>query len=342
MKVLFAILFVCVSALSVAQTVEFDEIAFNVITSDFAQNLKAAGFEQDGDYMYGSIEPYGECSIDFSKPNVAFIVLPECNNWQELFNTYTELKNKFSLKYMQSSVDESFTSDKQPQTDDDKFWETKFGRCHYQTMYSTQNNYITVYINGNADFSCSVAILLMDNAVLEEVYDKMEHLEFMGIPIDGPLETFVEKLESKGLKRGTDLETAFLMEGNFAGYSDCSIYIYSSGRDDYVYMVAASIIGTTWNTLSSCYFYLKNMLSQKYGVPSQHVETFESMQQPTSDTERMYYLQLNKCNYETVFSLPNGSISLKIMYVPGASSVLLMYIDAENNHRNQFNTLDDL
>lgn len=342
MKVLLTLLFVCVSALSFSQTVKFDEVAFNVSATDFAQSLKAAGFEQVGDYMYGNIEPYGECSINFSKPNAAFIVLPESSNWQDLLHTYNELKSKFSSKYVQSSVDESFTSDQQPQTDDDKFWEAKFGRCNYQTMYSTQNSYIAVCINGNADFSCSVAILLMDNAVIGKAYDKMEHLEFMGIPIDGSLASFVEKLENKGLKKETDLGTAFLMEGDFAGYSDCSVYIYSSNQGDYVYMVAVSIPGATWEILSSNYFYLKNMLSQKYGVPDRFVEIFETAQQPTNDNERMYYLQLNKCNYETVYSLSNGSISVKIMNVPGESSVMLMYIDAKNNYKNQSNTLDDL
>lgn len=342
MKAFFSLLFTCVSILSFAQTVEFDEIAFDVSANDFAQSLQAAGFERDSNHLYGNIEPYGECSISLSQPNVAFIKLPECGNWKDLLDLYTELKNKFGSKYIQSSVDESFTSAEQPQTDDEKFWETKFGRCHYRTMYSTQNNYITVCINGNPDFSCSVAVLLMDNAIVEEKYAEMEHLEFMGTPIDGSLESFVKKLESKGFKKETDLETALLMKGDFAGYSNCNIYVYSSTKDDYVYMVAVSIEGATWKTLSSNYFYLKNMLSKKYGIPEQSVETFDTMYQPTNDNERMYYLQLNKCNYETVFSLSNGSISVKIMSVPGESSVSLMYIDAKNNHRNQSNALDDL
>ena len=342
MKTLFSLLFICASALSFAQTVKFDEIAFNVSANDFAKSLQAAGFEQNGNNLYGNIEPYGKCSISLSQPNAALIELSECYNWQDLLGLYTELKNIFGSKYLQSSVDESFTSAEQPKTDDEKFWETKFGRCHYKTMYSTQNNYITVCINAKPDFSCSVAVLLMDNAIIEEKYTEMEHLEFMGIPIDGTLESFVEKLERKGLKKGTVLDASYMMEGDFAGYPNCYIHIFSSKQGDYVYAVGVSIAGSTWKTLSANYFHLKNMLAQKYGVPNQSVETFETMYQPTNDNERMYYLQLNKCNYETAFILSNGSISVKIMSVPGETFIMLMYMDARNNHHNQSNILDDL
>lgn len=336
MKVLFTLLFVCVSALSFSQTVKFDEVAFNVSATDFAQSLKAAGFEQVGDYMYGNIEPYGECSIDFSKPNYAFIVLPESSNWQDLLHTYNELKSKFSSKYVQSSVDESFTSDQQPQTDDDKFWEAKFGRCNYQTMYSTQNNYIAVCINSNADFSCSVAISL------ENISANLGHLEFMGCPIDGTLDAFIEKMEAKGFKAKTNLDAAFLMKGDFAGYSNCSLHIYSSKREDFVFMVGISFPELyTWESLYANYYYLKSMLTQKYGDPIS-METFDTDVQPTDDNERMYQVQQNRCKYYSCFYGLNGLIKLEIQHVLTSSHVSLVYEDSENMHRYFSNSMDDL
>ena len=85
MRKLMILLLAFVSMAIFAQVgqVNIDEIALNVSTTDFVQNLQMVGFEREDVHMYGYIEPYGECMIDLSMPKVAFINLPECNNWQD-------------------------------------------------------------------------------------------------------------------------------------------------------------------------------------------------------------------------------------------------------------------
>lgn len=202
-------------------------------------------------------------------------------------------------------------------------------------MYSTQNNYIVVCINGNADFSCSVAISL------EDISANFGHLEFMGCPIDGTMDAFIEKMEAKGFKAKTNLEGA-LMEGDFAGYSSCSLYIYSSERENFVFMVGVSFPELyTWELLSANYYCLKSMLTQKYGEPVS-TETFETDLQPTDDKERMCQVQQNRCKYYSCFFGRNGLIKLEIQHVLTSSYVSLVYEDSGNSYRHFSNSLDDL
>ncbi|HIU38438.1 MAG TPA: hypothetical protein IAD18_02085, partial [Candidatus Limisoma intestinavium] len=81
-----------------------------------------------------------------------------------------------------------------------------------------------------------------------------QHLEFMGIPIDGTLNAFAQKLQAKGMKIIDRENGSILLSGNFAGYSGCTIGILSDTSGQTIWR--AGVIFTdydSWSLLSSCY-----------------------------------------------------------------------------------------
>jgi len=174
-----------------------------------------------------------------------------------------------------------------------------------------------------------------------------EHLTFKGIPIDGSLKSFVEKMKQKGFTYQKSFDNTAVMEGAFSGYNDCRIYITSMQQKDLVHTVGVVFpIADSWNVLSSNYFVLKGMLSTKYGEPFESIETFDSYSQPRDDQMRMLYAKMDKCKYESTFKSQNGLIMLKISHIQAeytdVCNVSLIYIDLINYGYKQAEAIDDL
>jgi RNA binding exosome subunit len=70
----------------------------------------------------------------------------------------------------------------------------------------------------------------------------------------------------------------------------------------------------TWSTLSGNYFDLKEMLTEKYGEPSDVMEKFEGSDyaQPRDDNDRMYKVKFDKCKYYSIWRIDKGEIELSI------------------------------
>lgn len=173
-----------------------------------------------------------------------------------------------------------------------------------------------------------------------------QHLEFMGIPIDGTLNAFAQKLQAKGMKI-TDRENgAIFLSGNFAGYSDCFITILSDPSGKTVWTVGVHLPSyDSWSSLSSCYFQLKDMLTQKYGTPYNCVEEFQSITQPNDDFTKMLYVKMDKCSYVSIFEISEGYIGLKINANGITTSdpcASLIYTDQINEQKRDNSAMDDL
>lgn len=172
-----------------------------------------------------------------------------------------------------------------------------------------------------------------------------QHLEFMGIPIDGTLNAFARKLQAKGMKITARDHEAILLSGNFAGYSDCFITILSDPLGKTVWTVGVHLPSyDSWSSLSSCYFRLKDMLTQKYGTPYNCVEEFQSITQPNDDFTRMLYTKMDQCNYASLFKIPEGYIILDIVngITTPDPSVRLTYTDRINEQKKDKSAMDDL
>ena len=73
--------------------------------------------------------------------------------------------------------------------------------------------------------------------------DSSKHLLFKGVPIDGPLPEYVNKLKKHGYThKGTDNGLAIL-EGEFATYKNCTIGVSASVRKNVVSKIVVFFSG---------------------------------------------------------------------------------------------------
>lgn len=171
-----------------------------------------------------------------------------------------------------------------------------------------------------------------------------QHLEFMGIPIDGTLNAFAQKLQAKGMKI-TDRENgAIFLSGNFAGDNDCTIGLIGTSKNEIWRAGVISSAYYSWSTLADRYFTLKNMLAQKYGDPIS-VEEFQVLYTPDSDSDKWHCVIMDQCNYAATYITENGQIDLSIInygILAGGAAVMLKYTDQANSQNKLDSMMDDL
>lgn len=193
-----------------------------------------------------------------------------------------------------------------------------------------------------------------------------EHFKFKGEQIDGTLASFVTKMEKKGFSRsemltsaqeskiremgwGGLLDLAKLadnghktyahLEGSFAGYSDCDIYVFTLKSADIVSSVMVEFpYHREWAELSDNYNELKEMLTEKYGNPTKCVEQMPSFRDIKNYFDREEAFNDKTGAWYTTFDFDNGSIVLSLE----VSYVTLHYIDKKNESKRRSKAMEDL
>ena len=169
-----------------------------------------------------------------------------------------------------------------------------------------------------------------------------EHMKFMGISFNENIKTFISLLEDKGFTYFQDIDNTQIMKGKFAGYTDCTLFIYPTINSQ-IRAVAVDFPRTKqWSVLYGNYTHIKDMLSQKYGSPASCEEEFESIITPQNDRDKMHEVEMERCKYSTVYLTNTGSISVKITSVEMICSVSLLYSDTINMKINESSAIDDL
>lgn len=174
-----------------------------------------------------------------------------------------------------------------------------------------------------------------------------EHLRFMGIQMSGPIQTFVQKLEAKGLEiDAKDDDGNYYLNGTFFNESNCRIYIGGTAGTLHVYRAGVSFSpDNNWASLTRKYYRLKEALTEKYGKPSFSIEEFTDGE-PSSERAKFRALDNGKCRYKAQFILEEGWISLDIVSEKGADDrtyyVHLLYVDEKNEATEKRNAYDDL
>ena len=139
------------------------------------------------------------------------------------------------------------------------------------------------------------------------------HLTFKGIPITGTLESFAQKMEAKGFKRIPSDKRWAAFEGEFAGYSECKIYVYKAPNRNIVYKVVVFFPKeSSWAYLEKEYNHFKGVLTNKYGEPSWFSETFKEGASTFSDAAKMSSLKEGNCDYYSKWKVDNGYIKVEI------------------------------
>ena len=168
------------------------------------------------------------------------------------------------------------------------------------------------------------AILL---CVISISVSAQEHLTFKGVPIDGSLNSFVDKLKANGFEPTSVDSDDASMTGDFGG-NICKIAIFATKTSKKVYTVAVQVKeSNSWTTLKSTYDEYKSSLTTKYGK-GKSMEYFLSPYE-AGDGYEMSALRLGKCIYTSKFETPKGCVMLAIGHIDGGK-VLLYYVDKVN------------
>lgn len=140
-----------------------------------------------------------------------------------------------------------------------------------------------------------------------------EHMTFMGIPIDGKISAFVQKLEDKGFTYiRTREDGVACLTGSFAGKRDCRILVVSSIRSLTVWKVVVSFPSkSSWGSVKDEYQTVKSLYSRKYGEPE---DVFEFFITPyyEGDGYEIGAISIGKAHYESFFKTNDGYIHLAI------------------------------
>lgn len=171
-----------------------------------------------------------------------------------------------------------------------------------------------------------------------------KHLSFKGIPIDGTLAEYVAKMEREGFIHKITKSGMALFEGEFASYKNCTIGVSTLQSKDLVSKVGVMFPDVeTWSHLATNYYNLKDLLTEKYGKPSECIEKFQSPAKPEDDDSKMYAVKFDRCKYQTTYVTEKGTIQLSIEHDGVIRCfVKLIYLDKINGETVRKQALDDL
>lgn len=177
----------------------------------------------------------------------------------------------------------------------------------------------------------SLLMVLMSSSFAQS----SEHLKFKGVPIDGTLNEYVNKMKQAGFYYETTEDGIALLSGEFAGYSDCIVGVKTLQKLNLVHEIVVLFPSQDkWAGLNYDYERLKTMLTKKYGEPDECIERFNAPSYMTmDDNAKMYQVKSNNCEYYSKYDTNNGSISLTISndgYEFGCR-VKLFYTDKTNS-----------
>lgn len=171
-----------------------------------------------------------------------------------------------------------------------------------------------------------------------------QHLTFKGVPIDGTLQSYIQKMRAAGFQYEGTSDGVALLSGDFAGYKECYIGVYTLKNKDLVSRIGVIFPEKdTWSAVVRDYENLKEMLTEKYGMPSEQIERFNTY--ASSDNLKMYAIRDGEADWFCTFSTKNGDIQLTLTKgteYGSTVSVLLIYSDKTNSDIIRQNAIDDL
>jgi len=192
-------------------------------------------------------------------------------------------------------------------------------------------------------FSTLIFTVTLLSSIAQSKSDSSKHLSFKGVPIDGKLAEYVTKMKNAGFTHKGSKDGVAVLEGEFASYKNCIVGVSTMKQKDLVSKIGVMFPDRdTWSSLSSNYFNLKALLTEKYGSPSESTEEFQSYT-PDDDGSKMAQVQLGACKYYTNYETGKGTIQLSIEH-DGLTHcfVKLAYFDKINSEVVKKQALDDL
>ncbi|MBP8935840.1 MAG: hypothetical protein KBG68_09140 [Prevotella sp.] len=186
-----------------------------------------------------------------------------------------------------------------------------------------------------------VVLILMLSVFVGFCPAQNSHMKFKGIPMDGTLQSFTNKLKDIGFSSLGIQDGVSLLTGDFGGYKKCTIGAVADRNGMICKVTVIFPAMEKWSELEECYNMYKSMLSEKYDKPYYCEEKFQS-NNANDDNTKKHELVMNRCNYVSLFSGDNGEIELRILHQTTECSVVLAYYDNTNQEKLKQQIMDDL
>ncbi len=169
-----------------------------------------------------------------------------------------------------------------------------------------------------------------------------EHLTFKGIPIEGSMTEFCQKLKAKGFTSISDENDLALFVGDFTGRNAT---IGVTATDDGKSVFAVTVFfdpSDEWNTLVNTYNYYKDLYTRKYGKPTISKEKNPALSD--SNTALMAKVHEGTVVWGSAWEVTGGDIELSIEkafdYYEGM--VIIRYRDSQNVETKIQQDLEDI
>lgn len=169
-----------------------------------------------------------------------------------------------------------------------------------------------------------------------------EHLSFKGIPIEGNMTAFCQKLKAKGFTQMGRDKNITLFTGDFTGrQATVGVGASDDGKNVFSVVVLFDPSGE-WNTLVNTYDYYKDLYTRKYGEPAACRENNPA--HSDSNTALMAEVDQGTVVYGSAWEVPGGDIQLSIEKSSGVyqGMVMIRYRDSQNVEAKIQNDLDDI
>jgi len=169
-----------------------------------------------------------------------------------------------------------------------------------------------------------------------------EHLTFKGVPIEGSMTGFCQKLKEKGLNSvGSDGNITILL-GDFAGRNATVGVVATDDGKNVCGVVVMFDSSDEWNTLVNTYDYYKNLYIRKYGEPAVSLENNPA--HSDSNTALMAEVYKGTVVYGSAWKVAGGDIELSIEKSSGfyEGKVVIRYRDSQNMEVKMQSELEDI
>lgn len=169
-----------------------------------------------------------------------------------------------------------------------------------------------------------------------------EHLSFKGIPIEGSMTSFCQKLEAKGFTSIGSENNIAMFTGDFTG-RNATVGVTSTDDGKNVFAVVVLFEASEeWNTLVNTYDYYKDLYTRKYGKPKVSKEKNPALSD--SNTALMAEVHQGTVTYGSAWEVTGGDIQLSIEKSSGVyeGMVIIRYRDSQNVEEKIQSDLDDI
>ena len=169
-----------------------------------------------------------------------------------------------------------------------------------------------------------------------------EHLTFKGVPIEGSMTGFCEKLKTKGFTLIGQDNNITLFSGDFTGRkATVGVAATDDGKNVFSVGVLFDPSGE-WNTLVNTYEYYKDLYTRKYGKPT--ISKENNPAHSDSNTALMAEVYQGTVVYGSTWEVTGGDIQLSIEKSFGVyeGMVMIRYRDSQNIEDKIQNDLEDI